>query len=77
MQLFSIGLYKLNADGTRQRDQNDDYIRAYTNDDILEYAKVYTGFRRQFVRGNIESSSTETSRSNYIDPMYIRMDWKE
>jgi uncharacterized protein (DUF1800 family) len=43
MQLFSIGLYELNDDGTRQRDANGELIPTYDNDDIREFAKVFTG----------------------------------
>lgn len=46
MQLFSIGLYELNQDGTRKLD-NGEYIATYDNDDIKEYAKIFTGFAPQ------------------------------
>lgn len=43
MQLFTIGLYELNPDGTRKLDANGEEIPAYDNDDIQEFAKVFTG----------------------------------
>lgn len=43
MQLFSIGLYELNMDGTEKLDANGDLIPTYDNDDIRELAKVFTG----------------------------------
>lgn len=43
MQLFSIGLYELNPDGTRVLDANGDYIASYGQDDIQEFAKIFTG----------------------------------
>jgi uncharacterized protein (DUF1800 family) len=43
MQLFSIGLYELNNDGSRKTDANGDDIPTYDNDDIKELAKVFTG----------------------------------
>ncbi len=43
MQLFSIGLVKLNIDGTEELDSNGNTIATYTNDDITEYARVWTG----------------------------------
>ncbi len=43
MQLFSIGLYELNNDGTRKTDANGNYIPTYDNDDIQEFAKIFTG----------------------------------
>ncbi|MEM8927587.1 MAG: DUF1800 family protein [Bacteroidota bacterium] len=44
MQLFSIGLYELNNDGSRKRDGNGNFIPTYDNDDIREFAKIFTGF---------------------------------
>lgn len=43
MQLFSIGLFELNQDGTRKLDQQGNPIPTYSNDDIKEYAKIFTG----------------------------------
>ncbi len=43
MQLFSIGLYELNQDGTPKRDANGNQIPTYDNLDIKEMAKVFTG----------------------------------
>lgn len=43
MQLFSIGLYELNPDGTERKDANNKSIPTYTNNDIAGLAKVFTG----------------------------------
>ena len=43
MQLFTIGLYELNNDGTRIVDDQGNWIPTYDNDDISEFAKVFTG----------------------------------
>lgn len=43
MQLFTIGLYELNQDGTRKKDGNGQDIPTYDNADIQEMAKVFTG----------------------------------
>ncbi len=43
MQLFSIGLYELNLDGTEKRDGEGRLIATYDNDDIREFARVFTG----------------------------------
>ena len=43
MQLFSIGLYELNLDGSYILDSQGDPIPTYNNDDIKELAKVFTG----------------------------------
>ncbi|MEM9159535.1 MAG: DUF1800 family protein, partial [Verrucomicrobiota bacterium] len=44
MQLFSIGLFELNLDGTHKMDSNGSSIPTYTNDEIKEFARVFTGF---------------------------------
>ncbi len=43
MQLFSIGLWQLNADGTRKLDAQGQPISTYNNADITELARVFTG----------------------------------
>jgi uncharacterized protein (DUF1800 family) len=43
MQLFSIGLWMLNDDGTRMVDENWQPIATYTNANITEFARVFTG----------------------------------
>ena len=54
MQLFSIGLYELNLDGTRKVDSDGANIPTYTNEDIVSLARAWTGFDRQALRSNIE-----------------------
>ncbi|MEM7798185.1 MAG: DUF1800 domain-containing protein [Chloroflexota bacterium] len=43
MQLFSIGLFELNQDGSRKKDVNGNDIPTYDSDDVAEFAKVFTG----------------------------------
>lgn len=43
MQLFSIGLYELNPDGSRKKDAQGRDIPTYDNDDISNMARVFTG----------------------------------
>jgi len=43
MQLFSIGLFELNPDGSRKLDARGDPIPTYTNREITEFAKIFTG----------------------------------
>lgn len=47
MQLFSIGLYELNIDGTKKLDGNGKAIRTYNQENIMEMAKVFTGLSDQ------------------------------
>ncbi len=42
-QLFSIGLWELNPDGTRKLDVNGQPIPTYGNAQITEFARVFTG----------------------------------
>ena len=43
MQLFTIGLFELNPDGTRKLDGNGQPIPTYGNAQITEMAKIFTG----------------------------------
>jgi uncharacterized protein (DUF1800 family) len=43
MQLFSIGLFELNIDGSVQLDNVGDPIPTYSNIEIREFAKIFTG----------------------------------
>lgn len=44
MQLFSIGLYQLNLDGTEKLDVNGKKIETYTQSDVTNIARVFTGY---------------------------------
>jgi uncharacterized protein (DUF1800 family) len=44
MQLFTIGLWKLELDGTRSTDSLGQPIASYTQEDVLGLARVFTGF---------------------------------
>jgi len=43
MQLFTIGLYELNQNGTQKLDDTGNPIPTYDIDDIREFAKIFTG----------------------------------
>jgi uncharacterized protein (DUF1800 family) len=43
MQLFTIGLFELNPDGTQKHDAGGKPIPTYDNGDIQEFAKIFTG----------------------------------
>lgn len=57
MQLFTIGLHKLNPDGTRVLDAKGMPVETYTNEDVTGIAKVFTGW-------SWAGPDTETSRFN-------------
>jgi uncharacterized protein (DUF1800 family) len=44
LQLFTIGLYLLNDDGTFQLDAQGQRIASYTEDDVQEFARAFTGW---------------------------------
>lgn len=78
MQLYSIGLWKLNDNGTRQLDASGKPIETYTNADILDFARVWTGFDRQRYRTNNGMEEGQFGLpSNNVDPMQIRPQWRD
>ena len=44
MQLCSIGLYQLNPDGTEKRDASGSKIETYTQSDVTNIARLFTGW---------------------------------
>ena len=74
MQLFSTGLYLLNIDGTPKLDENKQPVLVYSNDDIMSFARIWTGFDYQQARGNVEEAS---SSGNRHDPMRIQASWRD
>ena len=46
LQLFSIGLWELNIDGSYKMDIEGNRISTYNNDDIYQMARVFTGLTR-------------------------------
>lgn len=88
MQLFSIGLYELNIDGTRKIDVNGAYIPTYSNDDIKEFAKIFTGFApsEYYWQWDAAASNIPIEFGSYRNipyfmnmrkPMQIMDDWHE
>jgi uncharacterized protein (DUF1800 family) len=75
MQLFTIGLYLLKPDGTYQSVTNGRAAESYTNDQITEFARVFTGFTDE--DNNPAAVGTGTGRTdfprvspaNYTQPM--------
>lgn len=55
MQLFSIGIHKLNIDGTLDLDVNGEPQLTYVDNDIQNFARAWTAFERQGRRANYES----------------------
>lgn len=76
MQLFSIGLWELNADGTRKIDEQGRFIPTYDNDTITEMAKVFTGMSFTTTNnGRPATSFFDIPRGNdFMNPMKV---WEE
>lgn len=74
MQLFTIGLYELNNDGSRKLDVDGEFIPTYDNEDIAEFSKIFTGLtwsdRTKWGRGSLKDTS-------YIHDMVMWNDYHE
>ena len=44
MQLMTVGLYQVNADGTVRKDASGNPLYTYTQDDVTNLARVFTGY---------------------------------
>lgn len=81
MQLFTIGLYELNQDGTYILDSNGDRIPTYDNNDIKEYAKIFTGLGAAGVVDNEYGVTAEFGIDIYFArrdlPMIMYEDWHQ
>ena len=62
--------------GTQKLDSNGEPIPTYTNDDVLELSRVWTGFDQQPARGNIENPGGDNSY-NHIDPLWVQPTWRD
>jgi len=65
-QLFSIGLNKLNPNGTPMLDGSGNLIPTYSQDTITNFARVFTGWTFQ-----VQPDPPEPGYINYIDPMRV------
>lgn len=65
LQLFTIGLFMLNQDGTLQRDAQNNPIPTYDQDTVNNFTKVFTGWN--FC--NVTCSNAVPGLLNFIDPL--------
>ncbi len=66
LQLFSIGLYKLNQDGTLQLDGLGQPIPTYDQNTVIGFAKIFTGWTYAPLPG---AASQWVNPQNYLAPM--------
>ncbi|NCP18459.1 MAG: DUF1800 domain-containing protein [Erythrobacter sp.] len=70
MQLFTIGLYELNIDGTWKTDGSGHPIETYTNADIEGLAKVFTGYDLDFTNAGRFPNPDDPTKVVYgIEPV--------
>jgi uncharacterized protein (DUF1800 family) len=68
MQLFTIGLYMLNSDGTQQLDANGNTIPTYTEAQVQAFARAYTGWTYATATGG-SPTKFPNNTANYDAPM--------
>ena len=74
MQLFTIGLYQLNPDGTEKRDASGNKIETYSNADVTNIARVFTGWDLDASQGTntvVAGNRTITSVNVVRAPMAL------
>ena len=71
MQLFSIGLFQLNMDGTPKLDGSGNPIETYTNDDVVGLARVFTGYDLDYSGLDYKLRPGSTNHKVY-DPAYAQ-----
>ncbi|MEW4925722.1 DUF1800 family protein [Algibacter sp. 2305UL17-15] len=81
MQLFTIGLYELNQNGTYVLDGEGKRIPTYNNDDIKEFAKIFTGLGPSGVEDEFPERDPKFGQGHYFArkdmPMIMYDDWHE
>jgi len=84
MQLFSIGLYELNLDGSRKKDNDGNDIPTYNNGDIKELARVFTGLGPGTLDPTMDIDWTDEAyfgldlyAMNKTEPLVMYQDWHD
>ncbi len=86
MQLFTIGLFELNNDGSLKLDVNGEPIPTYDIEDVQELAKVFTGFsggdydydfKPQYTPGNPLVFQKNFSHYDLTVPMFMHEDYHD
>ncbi len=81
MQLFTIGLYELHPDGSRKVDADGNFIPTYDNNDISEFAKIFTGLGATDVIENMYRDTASFGMywgfTDFTKPMKMYEEWHE
>jgi hypothetical protein len=67
VQLFTIGMYTLNMDGSHVLNDAGKPVETYDAKNIEEFSRAWTGFAFNHPRGNIEAIGR-----NFIDPLRLK-----
>jgi uncharacterized protein (DUF1800 family) len=70
MQLFTIGLYELNADGTNKLDASNKPVETYGQDDVTNLARVFTGYNWDYVSNGGTSTPVAWERNPIPSPQF-------
>ncbi len=68
MQLFTIGLYELNLDGSHKLDAGNQSVATYENETIQEFARAFTGMG---FASNTSTTSVTGGFRDYVNTMRI------
>jgi len=71
MQLFTVGVHQLNNDGTEKRDANGNKLETYTQSDITNLARVFTGW--DFDQTQNVNTLEPVNRRNIPNTVYTRI----
>jgi uncharacterized protein (DUF1800 family) len=71
LQLFNIGLFMLNPDGTLQLDAQQNPIPTYDQNVVNNFTKVFTGWRDCRTVGSACPNNTVPGAPDYKDPMEL------
>jgi uncharacterized protein (DUF1800 family) len=75
MQLFTIGLWQLNQDGTQKLDEHGQPIPTYDNEDVREFARVFTGLvygENQYIDSmRVNESRHDRERKRLLDGSFL------
>ncbi len=67
LQLFSIGLYQLNPDGTIKQDSSGNKLESYTQSDVTNLARVFTGYTQDLSGTQLIRAANSDSPSGFSD----------
>jgi uncharacterized protein (DUF1800 family) len=71
MQLFTIGLFQLNNDGTNKLNASGLPIETYTNTDVTNLARVFTGYDFDYT-GNVRTPAVSNPAQMINSPVYVQ-----